>query len=66
MLFFLSRDRRELVTRDADAATPEARHTSVLDSLRALFGQPPFLALLGYFTLFALTNWGINGWLPTC
>jgi len=33
--------------------------------LKALFGQPSFLALLSYFCLFALANWGINGWLPT-
>lgn len=40
-------------------------HPSVMKSLRVLFGQPSFLALLSYFSLFALANWGINGWLPT-
>ena len=38
---------------------------TVPEALRALFGQPSFLALLAYFSLFALANWGINGWLPT-
>ena len=41
------------------------REISVLHSLRVLFGKPSFLALLAYFCLFALANWGINGWLPT-
>lgn len=38
---------------------------SVPSALRALFGQVSFWALLAYFTLFAIANWGINGWLPT-
>lgn len=37
----------------------------VREALRALFGQLSFWALLSYFSLFALANWGINGWLPT-
>jgi MFS family permease len=47
-----------------ETAAP-AGSVSVLSALRALFGQPSFLALLAYFSLFALANWGINGWLPT-
>ena len=34
-------------------------------ALRALFGQPSFLALTTYFSLAALASWGITGWLPT-
>lgn len=34
-------------------------------AFRALFGEPSFLVLVAYFSLFALANWGINGWLPT-
>jgi sugar phosphate permease len=45
-------------------AAPDG-NVSVLSALRALFGQPSFLALVAYFSLFALANWGINGWLPT-
>lgn len=38
---------------------------SVVRALRTLFGQSSFLALLVYFSLFSIANWGINGWLPT-
>ncbi len=65
VLFFALHDRRELTAGDAATSPTDSEKTSVLDSLRALFGQPSFLALLSYFTLFALANWGINGWLPT-
>lgn len=65
VLCFFLRDRREMSAADTahPAAIPEK--ISVLHSLRALFGKPSFLALLAYFCLFALANWGINGWLPT-
>jgi sugar phosphate permease len=64
LLFFLH-DRRELTAGNAAQPAADAEKISVLNSLRALFGQPSFLALLSYFSLFALANWGINGWLPT-
>ena len=38
---------------------------SVLEALRALFGQVSFLMLVVYLSLAALAAWGITGWLPT-
>ena len=38
---------------------------SVLEALRALFGQVSFLVLVVYLSLAALAAWGITGWLPT-
>jgi MFS transporter, Spinster family, sphingosine-1-phosphate transporter len=38
---------------------------SPMNAIRELFRRPSFLALLSYFSLFAIANWGINGWLPT-
>jgi MFS transporter, Spinster family, sphingosine-1-phosphate transporter len=64
LLCFLH-DRRGLAAGEAAHPVTDTEKISVLHSLRALFGQPSFLALLAYFTLFALANWGINGWLPT-
>lgn len=43
----------------------ETKRVSVAKGLAALFGQRSFLILVAYFSLFALANWGINGWLPT-
>lgn len=43
----------------------ETKRVSVAKGLATLFGQPSFLILVAYFSLFALANWGINGWLPT-
>jgi MFS family permease len=65
VLFLFLHDRREIAAREATASSPAPEKMSVLQCVRALFGQPSFLALLAYFTLFALANWGINGWLPT-
>lgn len=65
VLCFSLHDRREATAGSAAQNTPALERISALRSLRALFGQPSFLALLCYFSLFALANWGINGWLPT-
>ncbi len=65
VLCFFLHDRREVTATEPAQNTADAEKISVVRSLRALFGQPSFLALLSYFSLFALGNWGINGWLPT-
>lgn len=50
----------------AAAATPAPVPTgSMMSALRALLRETSFLMLVSYFSLFALANWGINGWLPT-
>jgi MFS family permease len=43
----------------------ERKNYRWLQGLRALFGEPSFLALLTYFSLAALASWGLIGWLPT-
>jgi MFS transporter, Spinster family, sphingosine-1-phosphate transporter len=65
VLFLFLHDRREQVAGNPAQPQADMDRVTVLHSLRALFGQPSFLALVAYFTLFALANWGINGWLPT-
>jgi MFS transporter, Spinster family, sphingosine-1-phosphate transporter len=65
LVFLLMDAQREAEQSPASTVSPEAAGVSVPEALRALFGQPSFLALATYFSLFALANWGINGWLPT-
>jgi MFS family permease len=65
MLTFALRDRRETTPPTRGTQEADAEKISWAQSLRVLFGRPSFLALLSYFSLFALANWGINGWLPT-
>jgi predicted MFS family arabinose efflux permease len=64
LLIFLLRDDARITWNPAVPKFGENRAT-IPEALRALFGQPSFLALLTYFGLFSLANWGINGWLPT-
>lgn len=67
LLGFALQDRKEhapVLPIPAEPREPP-ESVSVLRALRSLFGQPSFLVLLAYFSLFALANWGINGWLPT-
>jgi len=64
VLMFALHDRVE-ARRDEPGEESSREKISVVQSLRVLFGRPSFLALLSYFCLFALANWGINGWLPT-
>ncbi len=62
VLLFVLRDKPS----DPDSTTRVAEEkASIPSALRSLFGQFSFLALLAYFTLFSIANWGINGWLPT-
>lgn len=65
VLLFMLRDRHASVAPSANSSGDDSDRVSVSSALKALFGQPSFLALLSYFCLFALANWGINGWLPT-
>src|SRR5258706_7352499 len=64
LLIFLLRDDTRTI-RDPAVPEPGENRVTVAEALQALFGQPSFLALLAYFGLFSLANWGINGWLPT-
>jgi predicted MFS family arabinose efflux permease len=66
LLFFLLPNRAKSASpANPGSHPPTESPASAPEALRALFGQPSFLALLAYFSLFALANWGINGWLPT-
>ena len=65
VLSWLLRDGREAGADEIMSAPTVHERISLPQALHALFGQASFLALLAYFTLFALANWGINGWLPT-
>lgn len=68
VLLFLLRDRergQDPEEAGSKRAVEAGRNVRVAEALRALFGQFSFWALLAYFCLFALANWGINGWLPT-
>ncbi len=64
LIFFLRPD--TTVQRDSEIPGIGTKNTvSALEALFALVGQPSFLYLVAYFSLFSLANWGINGWLPT-
>ncbi len=65
VLSWFLHDRREAGANEITSAPVVREGISLPQALRALFGQTSFLALLAYSTLFALANWGINGWLPT-
>lgn len=68
VLLFLLRDYKQKpdgLEPGAAGARKAGGEVRVLEAFRALFGQYSFWALLVYFCLFALANWGINGWLPT-
>lgn len=59
---------REAGPGDAAGGAPgreERGSCSWPQALRALFARPSFVALAAYFSLAAIANWGINGWLPT-
>lgn len=67
VLLFLLKDRERPPISEprAGAGPDDGEKVSVGNALRALFGQLSFYAILAYFCLFAVANWGINGWLPT-
>lgn len=65
ILLLSDRAKSPIPATPAAGAASEQPGASIGEALGALFGQPSFLALLTYFSLFALANWGINGWLPT-
>jgi len=61
------------ILRDAPAQTetgpeeqgPVAQPLSLAGSVRALFREPAFFVLLGYFGVLGMVNWLVYGWLPT-
>ncbi len=65
VLLIMLKDRKPDVVETTTAATPGTEEFSVQNALRELFRKPSFLALLSYFSLFSIANWGLNGWLPT-
>jgi sugar phosphate permease len=69
VLLFLLSDREDAPRHGGRAEPRRAGQSSsnvrATEALRVLFSQSAFWALLAYFCLFALANWGINGWLPT-
>jgi MFS transporter, Spinster family, sphingosine-1-phosphate transporter len=65
VLLFLLKDQQVEVTQQPAPGQPDQEKVSPMNAIRELFRRPSFFALLSYFSLFAIANWGINGWLPT-
>jgi len=55
---------KESRTAESDPTLPNER-ISIAQTLKVLFGTGPFLILIVYFTLPAISGWAIKNWLPT-